>query len=163
MKCDSGLKEQLTADLRRQAQWAGIVPYIEQHSDEVRAKQQKSPATYAKHKRWLLNTERLTIAQVLVYRELVGKSAISQGEFVRLLGGNPNRDGLQEIEQREILTLNQYWANQVRNNIRPIMADYFGLIDVTWESADKPGTGEYSIRPGELLLGFFTSTLYCVN
>lgn len=158
--CNGELLRRVIADLQRQAHWAGIIPYLEQHADGLLAKRQKSPATYAKNKRWLLNTERLTIAQILVFRELAGKAAMSQGEFTRLLGGNPHREGISRVEQQEILRLNQYWANQIRNNIRPLMADYFSLMRVEWESADKPGTGEYSIRASGLLLGFFSEKLY---
>jgi hypothetical protein len=158
--CKDEVLEQVIADLQKQAQWAGIIPFLEEHSADVAAKRKQSPATYAKNKRWLINTERLTIAQVLVFRELTGSAAMSQGEFIRLLGGNPYKEGLSRIEQQEILALNQYWANQIRNNIRPLMADYFGLMVVQWEGSDKPGTGEYSIRASELLIRFFTEQLY---
>lgn len=158
--CGGEMLRRVIADLQRQAQWAGIIPFLEQNSDELLEKRRKSPATYAKNKRWLLNTERLTIAQVLVFRALTGKAAMSQGEFVRLLGGNPNREGISREEQREIQTLNQYWSNQIRNNIRPLLADYFGLMVVQWEGSDKPGTGEYSICTSELLLRFFKEKLY---
>jgi hypothetical protein len=158
--CNSEVLRWVIADLQRQAQWAGIIPFLEQHSDSLLVKRQQSPATYAKNKRWLLNTERLTIAQVLVFRELTGNAVMSQGEFIRLLGGNPRREGISHVEQQEILALNQYWANQIRNNIRPLMADYFDLIQVEWESADKPGMGEYLIRASPLLLRFFTEELY---
>ncbi len=154
------LLDLVIADLRRQASWAGIIPFLEEHSSELLAKKRQSPATYAKHKRWLLNTEQLTIAQVLVFRELKGRGAMSQGEFIRLLGGNPYRDGISAEEQKEVISLHRYWANQIRNNIRPIMADYFGLMLVRWEGTDKPGTGEYSIQASSLLMRFFSEKLY---
>ena len=152
--------KQLKADLQRQANWSWIIPFLEQHSSDVRSKKQQSPATYAKYKRWLLNTEQLTIAQVLAFREFMHQSPMSQGELIRLLGGNPHREGINEDEQKEILALNRYWANQIRNNLRPILADYFGLMEVQWEGDNKPGTGEYSIRASHLLIRFFSEKLY---
>ncbi|HRJ52019.1 MAG TPA: hypothetical protein PLE99_04555 [Candidatus Thiothrix moscowensis] len=158
--CDGEMLRRVIADLQRQAQWAEIIPFLEHNSPELLEKRRKSPATYAKNKRWLLNTERLTITQVLVFRALTGKPAMSQGEFVRLLGGNPNRENTSPEEQREILALHQYWGNQIRNNIRPLLADYFGLMVVQWEGSDKPGSGEYSICASSLLLRFFREKLY---
>lgn len=157
------LLRRVIADLQRQAHWAEIITYLEEHSPALQEKKQRSPATFAKNKRWLLNTERLTIAQVLVLRALSKdeeRQSMSQGEFIRLLGGNPHRDGLSREEKKEIQLMNQYWANQIRNNIRPLLADYFGLMDINWEDGNKPGKGEYSIRAADLLVDFFKHRLY---
>ena len=162
MDCSEPLLQNLIADLQRQARWAGIIPFLEANSADVIAHKRQSPATYAKNKRWLINTERLTIVQVLVLRELAGTAPMSQGEFIRLLGGDPHREGISPEEQREIVALGQYWANQIRNNIRPILADYFGLMVVQWEGNNKPGMGEYSIRASSLLVRFFQEYLYAV-
>ena len=152
----------IITDLQRQAHWAEIIPFLEQHSPDILLKKRQSPALYAKHKRWLLNTERLTIAQVLVFRRLTGQTPLSQGEFVRLLGGNPYCEGITAQEKREIQSHIQYWTNQIRNNIRPIMADYFGLMNIYWQEGEKPGGGEYSIQASDLLLEFFKTRLYAI-
>lgn len=157
------LLRRVIADLQRQAHCAEIIPYLEEHAPSLLEKKKQSPATFAKNKRWLLNTERLSIAQVLVLRALSqdeNNRVMSQGEFIRLLGGNPNREGMNREEKKETQLLNQYWANQIRNNIRPLLADYFGLMEVHWEDGSKPGKGEYSIRAADILVDFFKHRLY---
>lgn len=148
-------------DLQRQAKWSEITGYLETHNKALmQNNQRQSPATYAKNKRWLLNTERLTLSQVFVLQHFRGKETMSQGELVRLLGGNPNRKNLSVIEKKEIEILNQYWINQIRNNIQPILADYFGLVIFEWVGGDKPGKGGYKIRASGLLVRFFRDILY---
>lgn len=155
------LLQNLLSDLQRQADWSSIVEYLEIHGSETfQQKMKKSPATYAKNKRWLLNTERLSLAQVIVLQQLRGRDSMSQGELIRLLGGNPNRSGITKPEKKEIKALNQYWSNQIRNNIRPLMGDYFELLTFQWVGDNKPGGGEYKIQAADLLMQFFKDVLY---
>lgn len=158
--CSAKLVNGLAEDLQRLQRWAEVIPFLEKHNPDLAARKQTSPTIFLKHKRWLLNTERLTIAQALVYRELAGLPAMSQGEFVRLLGGDPNREAISASEKREVMSMNRYWANQVRNNIHPIMADYFNLLVIKWIDGGKPAVGEYSIQASNLLMQFFMQKLY---
>lgn len=100
--------------------------------------------------------------QVLVLRELAGTAPMSQGEFVRLLGGDPHREGISPEEQREIVALGHYWANQIRNNIRPILADYFGLMVVQWEGNNKPVWGNIPFVQATCWYVSFQEYLYAV-
>jgi hypothetical protein len=159
-KCSEKLVHGLAEDLQRLQRWSSVIPFLEKHNPSLCERKRNSPSVYLKHKRWLLNTERLTIAQALVYRELASLPAMSQGEFVRLLGGDPNRDCISASEKREVMSMNRYWANQIRNNIHPIMADYFNLLVIQWIGGDKPGVGEYSIQASNLLMQFFMKKLY---
>ncbi len=158
---DKHVLTHLLKDLQRQAKWSEIIGFLETHNREhMLKKQSQSPAIYAKNKRWLLNTERLTLLQVLVFQYLRGNKTMSQGEMVRLLGGNPNRKNLSATEKKEVKILNQYWINQIRNNIQPILADYFGLLIFDWVGGNKPGQGGYKIRVTDLLLQFFRDIIY---
>ncbi|MGV6808892.1 MAG: hypothetical protein ACWA5U_03355 [bacterium] len=159
-ECSAKLVNGLAEDLQRSQRWAGVIPFLEKYNPDLAARKKASPTLFLKHKRWLLNTERLTIAQALVYRELAGLPAMSQGELVRLLGGDPNREAISASEKREVMSMNRYWANQIRNNIHPIMADYFNLLVIKWIDGGKPAVGEYSIQASNLLMQFFMQKLY---
>lgn len=142
------------------AHWSEIIDYLEENNPNLLEKKETSPSLYAKYRGKLLDSEIFVVANLIVYRQLNEGKPLTQGQLARLAAGDPNKEGLSETAKAIRQKRNVKWNNNIRNNIKPIMGDYFEILSITTNGGDEPGKKGYSISANTILINFFMEKVY---